>query len=586
MDCRGNRRDLANWNHPLHRGQGKHAAKARNQPDDLCSATGFRPANHNQPFVVLIPESTINDITSRVRLSEIAGDYFSVKRRGHQYVACCPFHNEKSPSFYINDSKNVYKCWGCGAGGGVFRFVMDMERISFPDAVKKLGARIGIVVEEEESEESKQRKKIESALYSASKFFFEQLIGPNGSEARRQLKARGFTKEICEAWGIGYAPASYSLSGNPEILRAAGLLLDGGCPKFRERVMFSICDETGKTCGFSGRTTANHAAKYLNSPDSKLFSKGKLLYGLHKAKRDIIDSGKVVIVEGQVDAIRCHLNGIKNVVAPLGTAFTNHHCQTIRRLCGEVVLVLDADKAGKEAARKIFCALAPMGVDVKSVLLPDGKDPDQYILDGGNLSELIDNARGYVDSLADGMAGKIETAEERLKAARQIGAAISNLDEGIIRDAVVSSVAPKLGVSIGELNKHVSMRGGHASVPTESKKEVSEAVKTLIAHAIYHGKSEIQKYNWEITGDEDVKSLIHSEFDHTNQSSVAALLAGMKPEIESYLVDTSPESVKSAPIREIYRSLLGLELKKKTEEVARGGNIKDLVPLLEEYKKI
>ncbi len=534
----------------------------------------------------MIPESTINDITSRVRLSEIAGDYFPVKRRGHQYVACCPFHNEKSPSFYINDNKNVYKCWGCGAGGGIFRFVMDMERISFPEAVKKIGARLGIVVEEEESEESKQRKKMASSLYAASRFFFEQLIGAAGAEARKQLKSRGFTKEICEEWGIGYAPKNYSLSGNPEILKGAGLLLDGGYPKFRERIMFSIRDESGNICGFSGRTTANHAAKYLNSPDSKLFSKGKLLYGLDKAKRDIIDSGKVVIVEGQIDAIRCHLNGIKNVVAPLGTAFTTHHCQTIKRLCGEAVLALDADRAGKEASRKIFCALAPIGVDVKSVLLPDGKDPDQFILDGGNLSELIDNASGYIDSLADGMIGKIETAEEKLKAAKQIGAAISNLDEGIIRDAVVSSVAPKLGVSIGELNKHVAMRGGHSCVPTESKREISEAVKTLIAHGILCGKDEIQKYNWEIIGDEDVKFLIHSDFDHTNQSSIAMLLAGMNPEIESYLVDISPESVKSAPIGEIYRSLLGLELKKKTEEVAHGGNIKDLIPLLEEYKKL
>lgn len=463
---------------------------------------------------------------------------------------------------------------------------MDMERISFPEAVKKIGARIGIVVEEEESAESKQKKEMESALYSASKFFFEQLVGSDGAEARNQLKARGFTKEICEEWGIGYAPKNYSLSGNPDILKGAGLLLDGGYPKFRERIMFSIHNESGSVCGFSGRTTVNHAAKYLNSPDSKLFSKGRLLYGLHKAKREVIDSGKIVIVEGQIDAIRCHLNGIKNVVAPLGTAFTTHHCQMIKRLCSEVVLALDADKAGKEAARKIFCALAPIGIDVKSVALPDGKDPDQYILDGGNLSELINNASGYIDALADGMIGKMETAEEKLKAAKQIGAAISNLDEGIIRDAIVSSVAPKIGVSIGELNKHVALRGGHSSLPTESKKEVSEAVKTLIAHAVYHGKGEIQKYNWKIIGNNEVKTLMNSDFDHTNQSSVAMFLANMNPEIESYLVDISPESVNSAPIKEIYRSLLGLELKKKTEEVARGGNIKDLVPLLEEYKKI
>ncbi len=534
----------------------------------------------------MIPESTINDIASKVRLSEIAGDYFPVKRRGHQFVACCPFHRERTPSFYINDSKNMYKCWGCGVGGGVFRFVMDMERITFPEAVKRIGAKLGIVVEEEESEETKFRNQMESALYSASKYFFDQLMGPSGAEARRQLRARGFNKEICEEWGIGFAPANYSLPENTKILHGAGLLLDNGYPKFRDRIMFAIHNESGNVVGYSGRTTIDHPAKYLNSPDSKLFSKGKLLYGLHKAKREVIDSGKIVIVEGQIDAIRCHLNGIKNVVAPLGTAFTNHHCDMIKRLCPEVVLALDSDKAGKEAAKKIFCALAPTGVEVKSVVLPDGKDPDQYILDGGNLSSLINSANGYIDALADSMIGKIETAEEKLAAAKQIGLVLSKVDNGIIRDSIISRVAPKIGVSMGELQKHTAMKGGHTSVPTESKKETSEAIKTLIAHIIYNGKEKCKEFNWSIVDHKDVQTIVESEFDHTNKASVAVLLSQLSPEIESYLVDTSKEMFDSVNIGDIYRSLLGLELKRKTEEIANGGNIKDLIPLLEEYKKL
>lgn len=534
----------------------------------------------------MIPEQTINDIASRVRLSEIAGDYFPVKRRGHQFVACCPFHRERTPSFYINDNKNMYKCWGCGAGGGAFRFVMEMERISFPEAIKKLGAKLGIVVEEEENEETKFRKQMESALYSASKFFFDQLMGPSGAEARRQLKARGFNKEICEEWGIGFAPSKYSLPENQKILHGAGLLLDNGYPKFRDRIMFAIHNESGNVVGFSGRTTIDHPAKYLNSPDSKLFSKGKLLYGLHKAKREVIDSGKIVIVEGQIDAIRCHLSGIKNAVAPLGTAFTNHHCDMIKRLCPEVVLALDSDKAGKESAKKIFCALAPIGVNVKSVVLPDGKDPDQFILDGGNLSSLINSANGYIDALADSMIGKIDTAEERLKSVKQIGMVLSKVEDGIIRDAIVSSVAPKIGVSIGELNKHVAMKGGHSSVPTGAKRETSEAIKSLIAHIIYNGKERVKQFNLGIVDNQDVKIVMSENFDHTNSASVAALLSRLSPEIESYIVDLSRESLESVNVVEIYRSLLGLELKRKTEEISKGGNIKELIPLLEEYKKL
>jgi hypothetical protein len=199
---------------------------------------------------------------------------------------------------------------------------------------------------------------------------------------------------------------------------------------------------------------------------------------------------------------------------------------------------------------------------------------------------LINSANGYIDALADSMIGKIETAEEKLAAAKQIGLVLSKVDNGIIRDSIISRVAPKIGVSMGELQKHTAMKGGHTSVPTESKKETSEAIKTLIAHIIYNGKEKCKEFNWSIVDHKDVQTIVESEFDHTNKASVAVLLSQLSPEIESYLVDTSKEMFDSVNIGDIYRSLLGLELKRKTEEIANGGNIKDLIPLLEEYKKL
>ncbi len=190
----------------------------------------------------MISETTIASIAANVRLSEVAGDYFPVKQRGGRFSALCPFHREKSPSFFINDEKNTYHCFGCGAGGSVFRFVMEMDKINFPEAVRKLGAKAGIAIEEQESEADKLRKGLVSVVYKAHQQFFSLLLSKEGVEARKILKERGFNREICEEWKIGFAHKSYALSGNTDHHTLSGLTYDNGTLRFTNRIMFGIAD--------------------------------------------------------------------------------------------------------------------------------------------------------------------------------------------------------------------------------------------------------------------------------------------------------------------------------------------------------
>jgi DNA primase len=526
----------------------------------------------------LISETTIASIAANVRLSEVAGDYFPVKKRGGRFVALCPFHRERTPSFFINDEKGNYKCFGCGAGGSAFRFIMEMDKINFPEAVRKLGAKAGIAIEEQESEADKLRKGLVSVVYKAHQQFFSLLLSKEGVDARKILKERGFNKEICEEWKIGFAPKSYALSGNTDHHTLSGLTYDNGTLRFTNRIMFGIADESGTLVGFSGRTTDNHPAKYLNSPESPLFHKGKLLYGLDKAKRSIIDSGQAVIVEGQIDTIRCHLNGITNAVAPLGTGFTASHGSTIRRLCGEAVLVFDGDKAGKEAASKAFAGLASLGVKVRAVMLPDG-DPDSFIVSGGDLASLISEAKLYPEALAESLDK--DSIENKQIAMGKVGQALSVLEDGIERDELANRCAKLLGIKPSQLKKKMAMGGGHIALPTETRygEQKGESWKQLVAHLLLCGKESALAYNWNLLADGDIQTIMDSDYEAGNPSSIAKILSQLDNNAEAAIQGISQEDIADLDIHSIYKSMLEAEIKRRTSMV-------DLLPLLDTLKKL
>lgn len=492
-----------------------------------------------------------------------------MKKRGGRFISLCPFHREKTPSFFINDQRNNYKCFGCGAGGSVFRFIMEMDRISFPEAVRKLGAKAGIEVSEEETEVDRERKSLLSVIYNSNKQFHSVLLSKEGLSARAVLKERGFNKEICEAWDIGFAPKNYHLSGNTNHHTLSGLTYENGTLRFTNRITFGIRDESGTLVGFSGRATDNHPAKYLNSPESQAFHKGKLLYGLDKAKRSIIDSEEMVIVEGQIDTIKCHLAGITNAVAPLGTAFTESQGAIVRRLCSKAVLIFDSDSAGREAARKAFAILAPLGIDVRMVLLPDGQDPDQFISGGGDLSEAIKKAPSYLDAIISGFQNKMVTPAKKIKALQEVGFVISRFEDRIVREGEISRVAGKLGATASELKKQVALCG--RSAPRDNQpKPISESLRLVLAHLLYFGKWEAKQFDWSLVGEPAIEIVLLSDYEAGNESSMALVLAKLDATSEAAISSTDPEDAKEINLEEIYRLMVRSAIRKKVDEISYG----------------
>jgi len=540
----------------------------------------------------VISESTISQISDRLKMSEVAADYFPVKRSGSRFSALCPFHTEKTPSFTINDERGTWKCFGCAAGGSMFSFVQQIDGLSFPDAVRKLGKRAGVTVEEEKTPESEFRRGCERVIQSCESMFFDCLMGPAGKDAREELRRRGFNSDICKQWGIGFAPNDYPMEGNPDHLVGSGMAIpDNGnlFLRFRNRIMFSVRDSSGKTVGFSGRTTDGHKAKYLNTPETMMFRKGNLLFGLDKASRSIITDGQSVIVEGQIDVIKCHLAGVP-AIAPLGTAFTDHHARAVRRLAGSAVLIFDADKAGQEAARKAFCALAPLGVDVRSVILPDGKDPDDFISSGGDMKQVVASAKNYVETLAESLVGNLDSPKARLDAATTIGFVLSRIDEDVIRDSIAAKIAPKLGVGVAEIKKQIAKASidlhGKPDQPIQSVQQINEPLRNLIARLLYMGKGGADQFNWQLINDPAVHEILASDYEPGNQSAIAIILSRLDPSIESAIVDVSPENAGAISIHGCYVSLLSQEIKRLSERVGSGSaDIMELCPLLDEIKK-
>ena len=357
--------------------------------------------------VGLISEETIQRVAEANDIVEVIGSYFPLKRAGTALRALCPFHREKSPSFHVNPARQSYHCFGCGAGGGVLRFVMEYEHLDFPSAVRKLAQRAGVPIIEDAGggDDDKQRglRQRLLALHAEAAGWFQQnlLKSPAGRVARDYLKSRGVNGEIARSWQLGYAPDSWDALllflrerkfSQEEIFRSglASSKAEGDeanlYSRFRDRVMFPIRNDYGEVVAFSGRVLDPEArtAKYVNSPETPLFTKGKVLYGLDKTKRDLIEKNTAIVCEGQLDLISAYEAGIRNVIAPQGTAFTGDQARLLRRFVETVLLCFDSDNAGQQAASRSLPALLGQGLAVKVVELPKGEDPLSAPVAGGD----------------------------------------------------------------------------------------------------------------------------------------------------------------------------------------------------------
>lgn len=340
----------------------------------------------------------LDELRGRVPVSDVVGKRVKLTKKGREFSGLCPFHNEKTPSFTVNDDKAFYHCFGCGAHGDVIRFVTETEGLNFPEAVEKLAGIAGLAVPKatpEERKRAERAKSLQDACEAALRFFRRRLEGPDGAAARTYLQRRGLKPETIEAFRLGWAPDGRAAlkqvltgEGFPEaMLVEAGLLIkpeDGGqsYDRFRGRVIFPIADRRGRAIAFGGRTLGDAQPKYLNSPETPLFNKGRLLYALDMARQAVRDGAEVIVTEGYTDVIALHQAGFRGAVAPLGTALTESQIEELWRLTPEPVLCFDGDAAGRRAAGRALDRLLPRlvpGKTARFVFLPEGEDPDSFV---------------------------------------------------------------------------------------------------------------------------------------------------------------------------------------------------------------
>lgn len=368
-----------------------------------------------------IPESFIDELMNRVDVVEVIDARVPLKKAGKEYKACCPFHNEKTPSFTVSQSKQFYHCFGCGAHGTAVGFLMEYEHMSFPEAVEELARMVGMEVPREavSPQQAKRRSENEGlyqVLEKSDQFYQAQLRQhPQSKQAVTYLKGRGLSGEIAKEYGIGFAPPGWdnllkSLATTDESrqqLLKTGMLIqkDNGdmYDRFRGRIMFPIRDRRGRTIAFGGRTISpDDGAKYLNSPETPLFHKGRELYGLYEARQALRDIPRLMVVEGYMDVVSLAQFGIRYAVATLGTATTEDHLNRLFRICPEVVFCFDGDRAGRDAAwRALENALPIMreGRQIRFMFLPEGEDPDTLVRKQGkdNFEALIGQAQAFSD---------------------------------------------------------------------------------------------------------------------------------------------------------------------------------------------
>ena len=419
----------------------------------------------------LISSATLEQIRAASDIVEVIGSYVPLKRAGANFVALCPFHKEKSPSFNVNPHKQIFHCFGCHKGGDVFSFVREFENIGFMEAVRRLADRAHIPLEMERNEAGQQVRHVKESLLQIHEQITQRwqsaLAGDAaGQIARDYLAKRGVPDEAVKLFRLGYAPdkwddtVNWAKSKGHELplVEQAGLILrkegaDHYYDRFRGRLIFPICDEQGRVIGFSGRVLSGDekTAKYVNSPETPIFTKGKVIFGLDKSKRAMLDAQCAVICEGQLDLIACFMAGVKNVVAPQGTALTGDHTRLLKRYVDEVVLCFDSDTAGQAAAIRSLDSLLASGLAIRVATVPAPHDPDSFIKEHGGAAfqQLIDGAEGFFDFHLNHLcsANDVTTDKGRLAVVSGMGEAVHKTGNVVLIDKYAQKTAMRLGVS-------------------------------------------------------------------------------------------------------------------------------------------
>ncbi len=410
-----------------------------------------------------IPQETIERVRAQVDIVQLISEYLTLKKAGSNFRALCPFHQEKTPSFNVNPAKQIFHCFGCGVGGNVFGFLMRQEGFTFPEAVRFLADRVGIQIKKERivpGEEDLRERLFE--IHEYARWFYGQCLikSPKAEHARKYLERRSLSGDAIKEFSLGFAPREWDmfLSAAAKKKFSRELLLTAGLAKksaegrvydaFRNRIMFPIWGLSGKVTAFGGRTLEENQPKYINSPETPIYHKGGILYNLNRAKKSISAESSVIVVEGYTDAIRLVMNGIENVVASSGTAFTRAQARVIKRYAGEVVLVFDSDTAGISAAGRGIEVLLGEDLAVRAAVLPSGKDPDEFVLENGAdaFRDAVDGAKNFIEFHIDtALAGENGAGiEGKIKTANLLAALVGKIPDPIRRDEYIRLISSRL----------------------------------------------------------------------------------------------------------------------------------------------
>ena len=410
-----------------------------------------------------IPERFLDELTERNDIVDVVSQYVRLtKKSGANMFGLCPFHSEKTPSFSVSPDKQIYHCFGCGKGGGVINFIMEIENLSFQDAVAFLARRVNMPMPEEaDTAESSRRKRLLELNRDAARFFYSQLVAPTGAPAQNYVNKRGISASMVRTFGLGFAPDSWNaltdamekMGYTRQELFDAGLMKrgrnGGGYDTFRNRLMFPVIDVRGSVIGFSGRILGDGEPKYLNSPETAVFSKSHNLFALNLAKKS--KSGYIILTEGNIDVVSLHQAGFDSAVASLGTSLTAEQARLISRYVSEVVLCYDSDEAGKKAAARGITILEKLDLKVRVLTLPGAKDPDEFIKKNG-----ADAFRNLLEGSAGQVEYRLKTVEEqhppdtdegRVDYMKAAAALLASLPNAVEREVYAARVADKLGVT-------------------------------------------------------------------------------------------------------------------------------------------
>lgn len=525
-----------------------------------------------------IPEEILQQVLAATDIVDLVGRSVKLRRAGTNFLGLCPFHNEKSPSFNVSQSRGRYHCFGCGADGNAFQFIMNHEGLTFMEAVKRLADTAGIRIQAEvwdanAEQAAKQRTAIIRVHQEVAAWYHDLLMKhPLADDARQYLKSRGMNSDIAKRWQLGYAPASMQLlrqwamkhQFSQQLLLDSGLLANSDergdvYARFRHRLMFPIRNDNREVIAFSGRLLSPDAktAKYLNSAETPIFNKSKVLFGFDKSKMAISKASQAIVCEGQIDMLMMYEAGFHNVVASQGTSFTEHHARILKRHADEVVLCFDSDNAGYKAAERSFRELAPTGLNVKVATLPPGEDPDSLIRKQGveAFAKLLAGAKDFMDYQVEnaGVRRNLEEMRERIRFAEEMTANIRLLDSPVARESAIQRVAIRLGIPEATMRKLIAKPplggAGRRNAETSSERpgqklfagqdktagllcQMALADPEVLKWLRESGREQVLR---DLPGAELLGLVWRGQFDPAEPSALNAFLAGLDPEEEAAL---------------------------------------------------